>query len=126
MLFTIRKNVFETNSSSTYSLIMCSAEEYAELKKGKLLIDRYAEEIVTFDEVFKIYAKRKNNLTDEEKNEIMNSSLEDLRYWLDETFPAEILTLEDYLDCGYLESFVQTYTTKNREKIYAFGVYGHD
>lgn len=37
----IRKNVFETNSSSTHSLTMCTKEEYDNWKNGKLLFDSY-------------------------------------------------------------------------------------
>lgn len=35
----IRQNVFETNSSSTHSLILCSDEDYAKLNNEELFID---------------------------------------------------------------------------------------
>lgn len=35
----IRQGVFETNSSSTHSLTICSKQEYEDFKNGKLLID---------------------------------------------------------------------------------------
>lgn len=42
----IRRGVFETNSSSTHSITMCSKEEYAKWKNGELLInwnDKFVE-----------------------------------------------------------------------------------
>ena len=41
----IRRGVFETNSSSTHSLTMCSEEEFEQWKNGKVLFD---EDGVTF------------------------------------------------------------------------------
>ena len=38
----IRKNVFETNSSSTHSLVICSKEEWEALKNNELFIDVFA------------------------------------------------------------------------------------
>ena len=37
----IRVGVFETNSSSTHSLTMCSEEEFEKWKAGELLYDKY-------------------------------------------------------------------------------------
>lgn len=40
----IRKGVFETNSSSTHSLTMCSEEEFEAWKRGEVLFQEYGEE----------------------------------------------------------------------------------
>ena len=37
----IRRGVFETNSSSTHSLTMCSEEEFEQWKKGEVLFDAW-------------------------------------------------------------------------------------
>lgn len=37
----IRRNVFETNSSSTHSLSICTEQEFEDWKAGKLLYDRW-------------------------------------------------------------------------------------
>ena len=42
----IRRNVFETNSSSTHSLTMCSEEEFEQWKKGEVLFDEDDETFV--------------------------------------------------------------------------------
>lgn len=39
----------------------------------------------------------------------------------------EIVTYQEWLDRNdYLDQFYKEYTTKNNEKIIAFGVYGYD
>ena len=35
----VRRGLFETNSSSTHSLTVCSKDEYQRWKDGKLLFD---------------------------------------------------------------------------------------
>ena len=43
----IRKGVFETNSSSTHSIIICSQAEYKQLEAGNLFIKRYNDKLIT-------------------------------------------------------------------------------
>lgn len=49
----IRQNVFETNSSSVHSLIICTDEEYEKLNNNKLYINNF-EEFITSEEYKKI------------------------------------------------------------------------
>ena len=42
----IRRNVFETNSSSTHSLSICTEQEFEDWKAGKLLFDRWGERFI--------------------------------------------------------------------------------
>lgn len=42
----VRFGVFETNSSSTHSLVICTEEEYERFRSGKMLLDRYQDELV--------------------------------------------------------------------------------
>lgn len=44
---TIRYGVFETNSSSTHSLCICTEDEYERWKNGELLFDSYREEFTS-------------------------------------------------------------------------------
>lgn len=43
----VRNGVFETNSSSTHSITMCTKEEFQRWKNGKLLYARYDEKFVS-------------------------------------------------------------------------------
>ena len=42
----IRHGVFETNSSSTHSICICTKNDYEKWKKGELLYSRWSDELV--------------------------------------------------------------------------------
>lgn len=44
----VRFGVFETNSSSTHSIVICTQEEYSQFKENELMYDSYAEELVPY------------------------------------------------------------------------------
>jgi len=44
-LISVRRNVFETNSSSTHSLCICTENEYEKFKNGDMMYDDYNEEL---------------------------------------------------------------------------------
>lgn len=50
---TVRFGTFETNSSSTHSLVMCSSEEFEDFKAGKLYFDKYNDCLCTPEEIDK-------------------------------------------------------------------------
>ncbi len=103
----IRKSVFETNSSSTHTLTMCTKEEYDDWKNGKLLFDIYHKKFVPLLEEQETYIPGYIK-----KNGLMNN----------------VVTYQEWLDSYdyYLNIFYREYTTKNNEKIVAFGAYGYD
>ena len=103
----IRKGVFETNSSSTHSLTMCSDDEFKRFEKGELVFDRYSRELVTFEEVKDKYPEVQTT------------------YDLDEYCCGHYYSW-DGLGGDYYEVFHSTYITKSGEKIHAFGYYGSD
>jgi len=51
----IRYGVFETNSSSSHSLCVCTKEEYEKFKKGDLVLDIYKSELIPRPEDFEKY-----------------------------------------------------------------------
>lgn len=132
----VRRGVFETNSSSTHSLTMCSEEEFEAWKRGELLFKRWEEKFVkptqlsdndkrdaeeeygyTKDDYWKDW----DDLSDTEKEKwyakyATNHNLKD--------YNAK--TYDEYMRNGDLETFVQRYTSKSGDKIVAFGEYGYD
>ncbi len=96
---TIRRGVFETNSSSTHSITLCSQEDYNKWERGELLFDRESENFVPVDKQDEFKAEHK---------------------W------ARLMTCDEYFDDEYLEGFEKTYTTPNGETVVAFGKYGYD
>ena len=97
----IRRNVFETNSSSTHSITMCMKSEFDKWVEGELVWNRYGGKLVP--------------ITTEVK-----ASMEDGE--------GEYLTYDQFNDWDYLEyeTFERGYTTPNGDKIVAFGYYGYD
>lgn len=96
----IRKSLFETNSSSTHSMTMCSSEEYESWKQGKLIY--YDGSLITLEQMEE---DRKNN-----------------KYFYED----EYKTHESYFKDNNYEVFEDSYITKNGEKIVAFGYFGYD
>lgn len=47
----IRKAIFETNSSSTHSLVMCSEKEYEDFNNGKVYLND------GFSQIFREYPR---------------------------------------------------------------------
>lgn len=110
MKTTIRLKTFETNSSSTHSMIMMSDEEYKKLEKGELYIDRWDEKLLTKEEVLeKIKKHGYTNISDYNEREGMT-----------------YCTLDEYFDDDYLEGFEDSYKTKSGEIVHAVGKYGYN
>ena len=97
----IRKGVFETNSSSTHSLTMCTKSDFEKWVNGEL--------------VWNSWYDRLEPIT----NEVEESMKDD---------DSEYLTYEQFNDWDYLqyETFEQTFETPSREKVVAFGYYGYN
>ena len=95
-MFNIRKNVFETNSSSTHSICICTEEEYNRFKSGDMLYDTYNEELVTVSD----------NEIESEEDEYRYRSYEDIG--------------------DYKEYYSHPFVTPSGDKMVAFGEYGFD
>ena len=94
----IRKHVFETNSSMTHALTICTEEEFEKWKNGEVWWNHWnSDEFIPVD-----------------KN--MDDDREDEGY----------LTYGEFEDLEYEEVFEQKYTTPGGETVVAFGYAGHD
>ena len=114
----IRSGVFETNSSSTHSLTMCTKEEYQSWKKGETYLSQWLtkEDFVPREQAIEaINKKYPNSITDDMSNEDVEEKLKIHEFYLYDNYWNE-----------YLEGFVDEYTTKSGEVIVAFGQYGYD
>lgn len=101
----IRFNIFETNSSSTHSLCICTEDEYEKWKNGDL-----------------IYSYWDNNMIKPPDN---------LDEMLDEDSPLyDSDAVDDYRPYDYEDEYLEWYdyhfTTPSGDKMVAFGWYGHD
>lgn len=95
---TIRRSTFETNSSSTHSMTICTKSEYEKWMNGELLFDRYNEKLVNPEEI-------------KEQDEYRYLTYE--QYSNDE-------------DRCCLEGYKENYTTPSGDEIVIFGEYGYD
>lgn len=140
----IRKNVFETNSSSTHSITMCSQDEYDAWMKGELLLnDGWWGKDNTSE------FKNKKFVTRAEAEDIIrkdpyyaDKDLEDLSSIPDDELSHEyydyetksyighnygVYTVDNYIEANEcLEWFEDKYTTSSGETVVAFGLYGTD
>lgn len=107
----IRYGVFETNSSSTHSITICSLDEYKKLENNQLLIERWGTELLSFDEAVRQCTKNVAGLPMDEVLDILRE--EEIAESL-ETYGTDF------------ETFEERYTTPGGEEIVAFGYYGRD
>lgn len=115
----IRRNVFETNSSSIHSITMCSGDEYEKWKDGEMLFDCWNEDFVDANDPKVKEAREKY---EKEFKEWENDP--DAYSW--DRPDCEYMTCDEFWEnCDY-ETFEESYTTKSGEIVVAFGYYGHD
>jgi len=149
----IRKNVFETNSSSTHSLVMCSGDEWDLLEKNEAFLVSEStvvkkENLITEFIKAKDYRKKqweeycqKNNLDSTDYNVLANNIIKgynperdyDEEDFDDDEFLAcfdkyDICTLDQFWEMyeDEYETYTDSYETKSGEKVMAFGYYGND
>lgn len=105
MKLQIRTGLFETNSSSTHSLTMCTKDDYEAFKRGDKLYDYWDGRLVDA-----------NNLELElDEDDVDN----DGRYYTFERFEEDILN-------NYEEDMYHEFITPLGETVVAFGYAGHD
>lgn len=137
----IRLHTFETNSSSTHSLVMCSDDEYKAWENGELYLcvyDWFCKDIkekyqIPDYEEGKFYSVEEiNKLFDKLHVDFANDG--DYHYSRAEFFRTfKEYLYDEYDDEDYennyescLETYDETYTTKSGEIVHAFGKYGND
>lgn len=114
---TIRRGVFETNSSSTHSISIVAKEDYDKWSDGELLksYDRFVTKEEAIEEIKKDEYFNKNYKNFDFSNEEEVNDL--LKEW-------DYKSYEDY--GNDYEYFSKSYKTKNGDEVVAFGYYGYD
>ena len=114
-MFKIRRNVFETNSSSTHTITICSEKEYGEWKKGKYYWN--TDKLIPAEEIKEKYTRLTGRVLDDsdESKEDFNEWLHDYGYYSWEG-----------VDDMELEFYEERFTTEHSDTIVAFGNYGWD
>lgn len=112
MKIQVRRNLFETNSSSVHTITMCMDSDYEKWKSGEYVFNKFDEKLIPVkDKKYQEWSK----LSDEEKE--------------NEYIQYDYLTYDqffnDYEAIEY-ETFSEMFKTTNGEIVHAFGYYGHD
>jgi len=111
----IRVGVFETNSSSTHSLTIVSAEEYEKFKNGEYVWNREHDVLQSVEDA------KKSLIEDRKKWDV---SFEETEEEVEELMEENTQTFDEY-GSDY-ETFYEEYETKSGDKVVAFGYYGYD
>ena len=146
----IRRNTFETNSSSTHSITMCSESDFDKWKNGELyycqedgkfyddagrskLIKeqiihskaKYNDGKYTYKDVTVDYKDLDKLYTEENLAEITE---EEIATYMEEDFDYYELpiTYGEWDEYFEYEKYEDSYTTPNGETVVAFGYYGND
>lgn len=104
----IRIGTFETNSSSTHTLVIVSKEQFENWKKGLLFLDD--KKLKTKEEIEKDHSESIAKYHDGDIEDLMSE---------------ERMTYDDFFDRD-METFEQTHKTPSGDEIVAFGYYGYD
>lgn len=122
----VRHNVFETNSSSTHSLTICSKSEYERWGKD-LWFDMDNDEFIPagwtgddIEEVKQYYEERNGEGTWE------SLSQEEQDIELTEYYWSICKDESEWLDKRELETFYTEYTSPSGDEIVIFGRYGYE
>lgn len=136
-MYSIRRNVFETNSSSTHSLIICSDKTYNDWLDGKVVYDSYDDEFVEakqptendFHKAEVMYMENKSDYMKDWKDltpEMQLAYLEE--NVMEEHDPYQYNTYEDYRNemDSMEESFERTWETEHGDVVHILGYMGYD
>lgn len=110
----VRRNVFETNSSSTHSITICTEDEYEMWKRGEIYWCRWRENFVSKEEVIDSWNKYCSKYYADEEGDFDEWLIEEGYYTFDRYDDIEMETYEEH------------YQTKSGDKIIVFGYYGYD
>lgn len=149
MIFQVRQGVFETNSSSTHTLTICSKDDFDKWGRG---------EVFWLDNDWHKLDTNKNFVTPEELEELVEKYNEEQHeridagdkfakvldidkvlnerpdydswrdsYWDTERSSLEACTKDDfYARNGDLETYSETFTSPSGDEMVAFGAFGYD
>ena len=99
----VRNGTFETNSSSTHSMVIGPKSQIEEWMKGKLVYDYDNDKFISLEAAHEAFLKKLS----EQERAYFNLSFEEKQAFLEERYPW--WTVEDYENELYGESYLFTY-----------------
>jgi hypothetical protein len=125
---TIRANTFETNSSSTHSMVILTEKQDNQLRNGELyLSNKYDEGIITKEEADKIFFEviKEYNLQYPNDNIETIEDFKETNWYLDnqDEYPCDI---DRWCESDYLASDSSNYTSPSGDKLIIYTKYGYN
>ena len=128
-MLSIRAGTFETNSSSTHSIVMCMGDDFERFKAGELFLNEcwgstsqfLDKEFVTKEEAIDIIVNSRYYDCSKNSGSIASMDKENFEELCKE---FEIYSYESY--GSWFEQFSDSFTTPSGERVVAFGYYGWD
>lgn len=120
----IRLGMFETNSSSTHTMVIMSESEFDKWEKGEILKYKWNDTFVSKEESENIINQLKQDCAKKynvDENEISYLIYENEEY--EEKIP---LTYEEFNDWKDLECDINYYTTNSGEKLVILCWFGNE
>lgn len=99
----IRQGVFETNSSSTHAIAICTQEEWDKLQSGEYLVNEWSI----------------NDIISKDDPKAINDPDDD-------NWDSRYVTYEELYDESEYEFFTRHFTTPSGDEMVAWGFYGYD
>lgn len=123
MLFKIRSNTFETNSSSVHTLVIANDDTYEKWNNGELYYDLESEQFVTFEEAKRLdpnfpYPIDKEDL---QKYEFFFYYDDNDKKYHDIRF----VDLNTFIQCNGFSTYEDTYLSEN-DTIHIVEFFGYD
>lgn len=149
MILQVRQGVFETNSSSTHTLTICTKEDYEDWEHGdKFWLDndwgklQTSKSFVTSEELEELtekYNEEKQKRIDAgdkyakvlDIDKVLNERRDydswNDSYWDTERSSLKAYTMDDwYARNGDLETYERSFTSPSGDEMVAFGAFGYD
>lgn len=121
----IRLGVFETNSSSTHTMVIMPEEDFEKWKSGEILRFKWDDTFVSKEEAEEIINKLKVDYAKEYKVNVDNIEVYDLSD--DDNYYEKVpLAYKDFDDWMNLEGDINHYKTKGGEDLVILCWYGYD
>lgn len=130
-MINVRMNVFETNSSSVHTLVICDQNDFKKWVDGKLYldIDEYADDHSSDFVTFEVAQEKDENFPYSEDSDDAGWGWSCWTYYSKEKdmyIDKRFLTYNEFFENNWYETYHGTYTTPLNEQIEAFGYYGQD
>lgn len=125
----IRQGFFETNSSSTHSMIIMSKEDYNKWNSDEVCFDSSNGSTVSFEmrncmvaEIILYNMYMSEHPVDVVSIDLIEKFIHEDGIW---EYPFSSKEFDNWLENSYLEVDYTTYVTKNNESLKIICTYGH-